>query len=256
MSLSHGRPMVSIPGPSVIPDRVLNAMHRPMPNIYEGELVETSYSVLADLPALARTARPAYVSVSNGHGAWEMATSNVLSRGDRVLVLESGRFAVSWAQMTAVAGVEFEILAAAPGRPVDPAAVEERLRADAGREFAAVMVVQVDTATSVRNDIAAIRRAIDAAGHPALLMVDCVASLGCEPYEMDEGGVDITVAATQKGLMVSCGRARRPWRLTGQPTFAPDTGTGRPAPTPTSTTRSTAVPRPCSTCGDCARPST
>jgi alanine-glyoxylate transaminase/serine-glyoxylate transaminase/serine-pyruvate transaminase len=205
MSLSHGRPMVSIPGPSVIPDRVLNAMHRPMPNIYEGELVETSYSVLADLPALARTARPAYVSVSNGHGAWEMATSNVLSRGDRVLVLESGRFAVSWAQMTAVAGVEFEILAAAPGRPVDPAAVEERLRADAGREFAAVMVVQVDTATSVRNDIAAIRRAIDAAGHPALLMVDCVASLGCEPYEMDEWGVDITVAATQKGLMVPPG---------------------------------------------------
>ncbi|MDG2114394.1 MAG: aminotransferase class V-fold PLP-dependent enzyme [Actinomycetota bacterium] len=205
MSLSQGRHAVSIPGPSVIPDRVLNAMRRPMPNIYEGELIDMSLSVLAELPSIARTERPVFVSVSNGHGAWEMAISNVLSRGDKVLVLESGRFAVGWAKAAAVSGVDNEILEAGQGKPVDPAAVEERLRADTGHEFAAVMVVQVDTASSVRNDIAAIRQAIDAAGHPALLMVDCIASLGCERFEMDEWGVDVTVAGTQKGLMVPPG---------------------------------------------------
>lgn len=205
MSLRHGRPMVSIPGPSVIPDRVLNAMHRPMPNIYEGDLIDLSFSVLDDLPKVARTSQPVFVSVSNGHGAWDMATSNTLSRGDLVLVLEAGRFAGSWGSQAAVSGIRTETLSAVPGYPVDPAAVEERLKADTGHEIAAILVVQVDTATSVRNDIAAIRRAIDAAGHPALFMVDCIASLGCEPYEMDEWGVDVTVAATQKGLMVPPG---------------------------------------------------
>lgn len=107
--------------------------------------------------------------------------------------------------MLAVSGVTIEILSTRSGRPVDPAQVEERLREDSSHEFAAVLVVQVDTATSVRNDIEAIRGALDAAGHPALLMVDCIASLGCERYEMDEWGVDITVAATQKGLMVPPG---------------------------------------------------
>ncbi|MGB1822706.1 MAG: alanine--glyoxylate aminotransferase family protein, partial [Acidimicrobiales bacterium] len=90
MSLSYGRPMVSIPGPSVIPDRVLAAMHRPMPNIYEGDLIDVSFSVQDDLRKIARTEQPVFISVSNGHGAWEMAISNTLSRGDKVLVLESG----------------------------------------------------------------------------------------------------------------------------------------------------------------------
>jgi alanine-glyoxylate transaminase/serine-glyoxylate transaminase/serine-pyruvate transaminase len=205
MSLSYGRPMVSIPGPSVIPDRVLAAMHRPMPNIYEGEIVEISYSVQDDLRKIARTEQPVYITVSNGHGAWEMAISNTLSRGDKVLILESGRFAVGWGEMAETSGVKTEILPGIDADPVDPAAVEQRLKADLSREITAVMVVQVDTATSVRNDIPAIRAAMDAAGHPALLMVDCIASLGCEPYEHDDWGVDITVAATQKGLMVPPG---------------------------------------------------
>ena len=205
MSLSHGRPMLSIPGPSVIPDRVLAVMQRPMPNIYEGELVDTSYSVQEDLRKIARTDQPVYITVSNGHGAWEMVISNTLSRGDKVLVLESGRFAVGWGEMAETSGVKTEILPGLDTNPVDPAAVEEHLKADISREIAAIMVVQVDTATSVRNDIPAIRAAIDAAGHPALLMVDCIASLGCELYEHDEWGVDITVAASQKGLMVPPG---------------------------------------------------
>ncbi len=197
--------MVSIPGPSVIPDRVLAAMHRPMPNIYEGDLIEVSFSVQDDLRKIARTEKPVFISVSNGHGAWEMAISNTLSRGDKVLVLESGTFAVGWGEMAEVSGVKAEILSGSDPNPVDPEALRERLKADVSKEIAAVMVVQVDTATSVRNDIQTIRQAIDAADHPALLMVDCIASLGCEPYEHDEWGVDITVAATQKGLMVPPG---------------------------------------------------
>ncbi|MEE3255918.1 MAG: aminotransferase class V-fold PLP-dependent enzyme [Actinomycetota bacterium] len=205
MSLSYGRPMVSIPGPSVIPDRVLAAMHRPMPNIYEGDLIEVSFSVQDDLRRIARTEQPVFISVSNGHGAWEMAISNTLSRGDKVLVLESGTFAVGWGEMAEVSGVKVEILSGSHPDPVNPEALEELLKADISKEIAAVMVVQVDTATSVRNDIQAIRKAMDAADHPALLMVDCIASLGCEPYEHDEWGADITVAATQKGLMVPPG---------------------------------------------------
>lgn len=205
MSLRHGRPLVMIPGPSVIPDRVLNAMRRPIPNIYEGEVVDLTYSLLERLPTIARTEHRAYIAISNGHGAWEMAITNTLSRGDSVLVLEVGHFATNWAEMAAMSGVKFEVLHAADRAAIDPDAVTERLQADVGREFAAVLVAQTDTASSVRNDIAAVRRAMDKADHPALLMADCVASLGCEPFEMDAWGVDVTVAGSQKGLMVPPG---------------------------------------------------
>ena len=204
-SLRHGRQMVSIPGPSVMPDRVLAAMHAPMPNIYEGELIDTSNSVLNDLPAIARTTGEVFIAVSNGHGAWEMALTNTLSRGDKVLVLESGIFASTWGKMGATMGLEVQTVPGGDRDPVDANAVEAALRADAGHAIKAVLVVQVDTATSVRNDIPAIRAAMDAAGHPALLMVDCIASLGCERYEMDAWGVDVTVAGSQKGLMVPPG---------------------------------------------------
>ncbi|MEM7671245.1 MAG: aminotransferase class V-fold PLP-dependent enzyme, partial [Pseudomonadota bacterium] len=206
MSLNHGRHLVSIPGPSVIPDRVLGAMNRAMPNIYEGELVETSESVLADLAGLVFTSGHAFMAITNGHGAWEMALTNTLSKGDKILVLESGRFAIGWGEMGRVIGLEPEVLAAeGEGKAVDPAAVEDRLRQDTDHQIKAILVVQVDTASSAWNDIAAIRRAIDAAGHPALYMVDCIASLGCMEYRMDDWGADITVGGSQKGLMVPPG---------------------------------------------------
>ena len=113
-----------------------------------------------DLRKIARTDQPVYITVSNGHGAWEMVISNTLSRGDKVLVLESGRFAVGWGEMAETSGVKTEILPGLAPNPVDPAAVEEHLKADISREIAAIMVVQVDTATSVRNDIPAIRAAV------------------------------------------------------------------------------------------------
>ncbi|MBY8975310.1 aminotransferase class V-fold PLP-dependent enzyme [Rhodobacteraceae bacterium NNCM2] len=205
MSLNHGRNLVSIPGPSVIPDRVLSAMHRAMPNIYEGALVETSDSVLNDLPAIAKTTGAAFMPITNGHGAWEMALTNTLSRGDKVLVLDTGRFANGWGEMGKFMGLVPETISFAPGEAVDPAVVEQRLREDKSHEIKAVLVVQIDTASSVWNDIAALRKAIDAAGHPALYFVDCIASLGCTEYRMDDWGVDITVGGSQKGLMVPPG---------------------------------------------------
>ena len=205
MKLNRGRMLTSMPGPSVIPDRVLSAMHTAMPNIYEGALLETSMSVLNELPAIARTSGHAFMAISNGHGAWEMALTNTLSRGDDVLVLESGRFAVGWGEQARMLGAEVEVLHAPDRSPIDPNAVEERLRADTGHRIKAILAVQVDTASGVWNDIAAIGRAINAAGHPALFMADCIASIGCVEFLMDEWGVDVTVGGSQKGLMVPPG---------------------------------------------------
>lgn len=205
MNLNRGRALTSIPGPSVIPDRVLAAMHRPMPNIYEGELIETGDSVFRDLPGIAGTSGKVFVPISNGHGAWEMALTNTLCRGDAVLVLGTGRFAHGWGEMAAKLGCLVETIDFGDRASVDPNRLEDHLRSDAGHRIKAILVVQVDTASSVLNDIAALRVAIDAAGHPALLMVDCVASLGCVPYYMDAWGVDVTVGGSQKGLMVPPG---------------------------------------------------
>ncbi len=258
-SLNNGRDMVAIPGPSVIPDRVLAAMHRPMPNIYAGELLDITDEIFEQLPGIACTSATPFVTVSNGHGAWEMSISNTLSRGDRVLVLESGRFAVVWGEMAAVSGVEIETVNARDRSPIDPADVEERLRADTDRSIKAVFAVHVDTSTSVRNDIAAIRRAIDAADHPALLMVDCIASLGCDKFLMDEWGVDVTVARVAEGSdgaarsRLRVGRARRRGRRTSTPGCARATGTGRTARRTVRTTCATAARRPCRTCTASAR---
>ena len=205
MKLNQGRMLTAMPGPSVIPERVLAAMHTAMPNIYKGALVETSKSIFADLPGIARTAGRAFMAICNGHGAWEMALTNTLNRGDQVLVLESGRFAVGWGQQATVLGCPVEVLKAPARGPIDPDAVEACLRADKDHEIKAILAVQIDTASGVWNDIAAIRKAIDAAGHPALYMVDCIASLGCVEYLMDDWGVDVTVGGSQKGLMVPPG---------------------------------------------------
>lgn len=205
MKLNRGRMLTAMPGPSVIPDRVLSAMHTAMPNIYSGALVETSMSVFQELPAIARSKAQVFMAISNGHGAWEMALTNTLSRGDTVLVLESGRFALGWGEQANMLGAQVDVLHAPDRGPIDPNAVEERLRADTGHKIKAILVVQVDTASGVWNDIAAIGRAINAAGHPALYMVDSIASLGCVEYLMDDWGVDVTVGGSQKGLMVPPG---------------------------------------------------
>ncbi len=205
MTLRHGRTQVAIPGPSIVPDRVLAAMHRPMPNIYDGPLIDVSNSLFADLPSIARTDGEVFIVIGNGHAAWQMVVSNTMRRGERVLVLESGTFARAWGEQAALSGADVVTLTGTDDGPVDPEAVEDVLRGDTEHTIAIILVVLADTATGVRNDITAIRQAIDSAGHPALLMVDAIASLGCDRYEMDEWGVDVTVSASQKGLMTPPG---------------------------------------------------
>ena len=205
MSLSYGRSHLAIPGPSVMPDRVLQAMHRAAPNIYAGEVVDMMPDLIDGLKSVARTQHHAVIYIANGHGAWEAALSNTLAPGDKVLSLCTGRFGHGWHEMASGLGIEPVIAEFGLKAPVDPTRVEELLRADAAHKLKAVLLTHVDTSTSIRNDVAAVRAAMDASGHPALLMVDCIASMGCDRFEMDDWGVDVAVAASQKGLMVPPG---------------------------------------------------
>ncbi|WP_198671077.1 pyridoxal-phosphate-dependent aminotransferase family protein [Oceanibium sediminis] len=205
MNLSHGRPILAIPGPSMIPDRVLQAMHIPSPNIYEGELIDITYSISADLCRLARTEGRVGMYIGNGHAAWEASLVNTLAPGDRALVISTGRFALGWAEIARKLGVEVEILDFGTDRAADPVVLEARLRRADAAGIKAVLTTQTDTASSATNDIPALRAAIDAAGHDALFLVDGIASFGCEPFEMDAWGADVLVASCQKGLMTPAG---------------------------------------------------
>ncbi|PVA06822.1 pyridoxal-phosphate-dependent aminotransferase family protein [Thalassorhabdomicrobium marinisediminis] len=202
---ANGLSYLAIPGPSVMPDRVLRAMHRPAPNIYTGTLHDVTRSLIPDLKALVRTRHDVAIYIANGHGVWEAALSNVLNDGDTVLVLATGRFCVGWGEMAEALGAQVETLDFGDTEAVDPDRVEAALRADTGGRIKAVLTVLVDTSTGVRNDIKAIRAAMDAAGHEALLMCDGIASIGCDAYDMDDCGADVTVCASQKGLMTPPG---------------------------------------------------
>jgi len=205
MSLAQGRPYLAIPGPSVMPDRVLNAMHQAAPNIYDGALIDMVAGLIPDLRSVARTKHNVAIYISNGHGAWEAAIANTLAPGDKVLVIATGRFAIGWADLAGQLGVEVEMIDFGKQPAFDLARIEAALRADTEHKIKAVLTTQVDTATSFRTDVAAVRQVIDAAGHPAMFMVDCIASLGCERFEMDDWGVDLMVSASQKGLMTPPG---------------------------------------------------
>ena len=205
MSVSNGRQFLSIPGPTTVPDEVLNAMHRPAIDIYAGALVGITESCLEDLGSIFRTKGRVYVYAANGHGAWEAALSNVLSRDERILIMESGSFARGWGETAAMLGIKVESISNDGRHAVDGTALEARLGEDKAGTIKAVLVVQVDTASGVVNDIAAVRKAMTASGHGALLMVDVIASLAIMPFEMDAWGVDVAVAASQKGLMTPPG---------------------------------------------------
>ena len=203
----HGREYLAIPGPSVMPEAVLRAMHRAAPNIYEGALVDMAAGIVPDLRAVARTAGHVAMYIGNGHAAWEAALANTVAPGDLVLVPATGRFGIGWAEMAEGLGAETQIIDFGKAAPIDPERVAEALRADTAHRIKAVLAVHVDTSTSVRNDIKALRDVLDAVDHPALLMADCIASLGCDRFEMDAWGVDVMVAGSQKGLMVPPGMA-------------------------------------------------
>jgi alanine-glyoxylate transaminase / serine-glyoxylate transaminase / serine-pyruvate transaminase len=205
MSVRAGREFLAIPGPTTVPDEVLRAMHRPAMDIYSGPLLALTDGLLRDVARVFNTKGRAYIYIANGHGAWEATLTNVLSKGDKILVLESGRFAIGWGENARRMGVDVEVLKGSMRHAVRPDEVEARLKADKDGTIKAVLVAQIDTASGVVNDIAAIGKAMRAARHDALLMVDAVASLGCMPFEMDSWGVDVAMSGSQKGMMTPPG---------------------------------------------------
>lgn len=204
MSLAAGHSLIAIPGPSPLPDRVLRAAHRASPDIYGDELADLNLSVMARLKRLAGCSGHVAPYAGNGHAGWEAAAANLFSRGDVALVLCSGHFGRSWAAHLAEMGVAVEVMDFGDG-PADPGRLAQRLAADRDGRVSAVLVCQIDTASSCQTDIAAIRDAIG--DHPALLVVDAIASLGCTPMMMDDWGVDVLISASQKGLMSLPGAA-------------------------------------------------
>lgn len=201
MSLANGRTYLAIPGPSVVPDAVLRAMHRASPNIYEGELPEMMPDLTRDLKRVARTDGHVAIYICNGHGAWEAALANTVAAGEKVLVLATGFFAMAWSRIAEARGIEVDVLEFANGGTFDLARVEDALKADTDHAYKAVMAVHVDTSSSNRNEFAPLRNLLDDLNHPALLMADCIAAMGCDRFEMDAWGVDVAMTGSQKGLM-------------------------------------------------------
>lgn len=196
-----------VPGPTPVPERILAAMHRQPIDFSGPEFVALSDRLFQDVRALFETTHPVFLYAANGHGAWEAALANTLSPGDAVLIPEVGQFSEGWRVLAEALGVRCRTIPNDWRTPIDPAAVEAALKADAMGEIKAVLMVHTDTAASVTSDVQAVRAAIDAAGHDALFMVDVIASLGTTEYRMDAWGVDVTVAASQKGLMTPPGLA-------------------------------------------------
>jgi len=205
MTVLRGRNFLQTPGPTNVPGRILNAMHRPAVEFSGPDFIELSRSCFEDLKPLFRTEQEMFIYAANGHGAWEAALVNTLSPGDRILIPHTGNFSASWQRMAESHGLVAVEVPNDWRNAVEADAVEEVLRADQAHEIKAVLLVHTDTATSITCDVPAVRRAMDAAGHPALLMVDTIASLLTVDFRMDEWGVDVAVGAGQKGLMMPPG---------------------------------------------------
>ena len=200
-----GRHFLQIPGPTNVPDRVLRAMAQPTIDHRGPEFGELGRELLANVRGVFKTKQPVVIYPASGTGAWEAALVNTLSPGDAVLMVETGQFAALWEQMAKRFGLNVELQPTDWRHGADPAAIEARLRADTRHEIKAVCVVHNETSTGVVSRIALVRKALDAARHPALLLVDTISSLASIDYRMDEWGVDVTVAGSQKGLMLPPG---------------------------------------------------
>ncbi|MEI5665448.1 aminotransferase class V-fold PLP-dependent enzyme [Bosea sp. CCNWLW174] len=201
----QGRHFLHIPGPSPIPDRILRAIAMPIIDHRSAEFAALGKEVLDGSKAVFKTKQPVVIYPSSGTGAWEAAIVNTLSPGDTVLMAETGHFATLWKTIATRFGVEVEFIPGNWRRGADPAAIEARLAEDKSRQIKAVMVVHNETSTGATSRIAEIRKAIDAAGHPALFMVDTISSLASVDYRHDEWQVDVTVSGSQKGLMLPPG---------------------------------------------------
>ncbi|WP_277030891.1 aminotransferase class V-fold PLP-dependent enzyme [Actinacidiphila oryziradicis] len=205
MTTRSGRHFLQIPGPSSVPDRVLRAIAQPTIDHRGPDFAELGLDVLERVKPVFGTSGPVIIFPSSGTGAWESALVNTLSPGDRVLAFETGHFATLWRGMAEGLGLEVEFVPGDWRRGVDPHVVAERLAEDRNHSIAAVMVVHNETSTGVTSRVPQIRAAIDEAGHPALLLVDTISSLGSIDYRHQEWGVDVTVSCSQKGLMLPPG---------------------------------------------------
>jgi alanine-glyoxylate transaminase/serine-glyoxylate transaminase/serine-pyruvate transaminase len=200
-----GRHALHIPGPSPIPDRILRAMDTPIIDHRGPEFSRLARRCLDGIKTIFKTTNPVIIYTATGTGAWEAALVNTLSAGDRVLMVETGQFATLWKKMAEKLGLKPEFIETDWRIGADPKAIEARLREDKGREIKAVCVLHNETSTGCLSPILDIRKAIDAAGHPALFMVDTISSLASTDYRHDEWGVDVTVGGAQKGLMLPPG---------------------------------------------------
>jgi alanine-glyoxylate transaminase / serine-glyoxylate transaminase / serine-pyruvate transaminase len=205
MTLHTGRHFLQIPGPTNVPDRVLRAMDMPAMDHRGPEFAELGFAVLEGMQRMFRTRQPVIIYPSSGTGAWEAAIVNTMSPGDRVLMYEVGHFALLWKTLAERFGLEIEFVPGDWRNGVDPEDVEKRLRADKDHRFKALMMVHNETSTGVTSRVAEVRKAIDAAKHPALFMTDTVSSLGAIDYRHDEWKVDVTVSGSQKGMMLPPG---------------------------------------------------
>jgi alanine-glyoxylate transaminase/serine-glyoxylate transaminase/serine-pyruvate transaminase len=205
MSEHQGRHFLQIPGPSPVPERILRAIGRQVIDHRGPEFKRLGQEVLEGCRAIFKTSGPVVIYPSSGTGAWEAAIVNTLSPGDKVLMVETGHFATLWRRMAERWGIEIDFMPGDWRRGADAAAIEAKLAEDRRQAIKAVMVVHNETSTGVTSRIAEIRKAIDRANHPALLMVDTISSLGSVDYRHDEWAVDVTVSCSQKGLMLPPG---------------------------------------------------
>jgi alanine-glyoxylate transaminase/serine-glyoxylate transaminase/serine-pyruvate transaminase len=200
-----GRHFLHIPGPTPLPDRILRAMDTPIIDHRGPEFAKLTKRCLEGIKTIFKTTNPVIIYTATGTGAWEAALVNTLSPGDKVLFVETGQFALQWKNLAAKFGLDAEFIKTDWRTGADPAVIEARLREDKGKAIKAVCVLHNETATGCLSPIAEIRRAIDAANHPALFLVDTISSLASTDYRHDEWGVDVTVGGAQKGLMLPPG---------------------------------------------------
>lgn len=200
-----GRHFLQIPGPSNVPDQILRAIAQPTIDHRGPEFAELTLRILDKLAGVFNTASPIFIFPASGTGGWESSLLNTLSPGDKVLAFETGHFATLWKNVAEKLGLEVEWVTGDWRQAIDPAVVEDYLRADKQHAIKAVLAVHTETSSGATSDIKQIRAAIDAARHPALFMVDAVSSLACSEFQHDDWGVDVSISASQKGLMLPPG---------------------------------------------------
>jgi alanine-glyoxylate transaminase/serine-glyoxylate transaminase/serine-pyruvate transaminase len=205
MAVQRGRHFLQIPGPTNVPDRVLRALSQPTIDHRGPEFARMTKEVLEGLQKLIKTTGKVIVYPSSGTGSWEAALVNPLSPGDKILAFETGHFATMWKNVAVKMGLQADFIPGDWRHGADPAQIENKLKEDRQQAIKAVTIVHNETSTGVVSRIAEVRKAMDRAGHPALLMVDTVSSLGLTDYRQDEWGVDVTVCGSQKGMMLPPG---------------------------------------------------